>query len=195
MTTNHRLTVNECIWIRSGVSDEQYIFRSIRNALFERGIMVLTLNGPRDSEGMARIRKAVWDSDAQVMLDVMMADELKALYPVFKDRETFFDGAGGLVEKPFLVHPKCRVFDLSELQRYCDPARVGEFCGESKATVALPPRKYKSVSMHQRRLEDCRPWSRHPSWKFGNGGNGSRNAFRPDECFIFHSPLRQSMCR
>ncbi len=88
MTNHHRLVVNECIWIR-GSNDQQYIFRSIRNALVERGITVLTLNGPRDSEGMARIRKAVWGSDAHIMLDVMLAAELNALYPIFKDRKHF----------------------------------------------------------------------------------------------------------
>jgi hypothetical protein len=101
MTNNHRLVVNECIWIRSGVSDEQYIFRSIRNALIERGLTVLTLNGPKDSEGLARIRKAVWDSDAHVMLDVMMADELNALYPVFKDRKHFSMGLVDWWKSPF----------------------------------------------------------------------------------------------
>jgi hypothetical protein len=87
-----RLVVNKCIWIRSGISDRQYIFRSIRNALIERGLTVLTLNGPKDHDGMERIRKVVWNSDAHIMLDVMMPAELKALYPVFKDRKNFSMG-------------------------------------------------------------------------------------------------------
>ena len=89
MTAQPRLNVNQSIWIRSGFTDRQYIFRSVRDALIERGITVLTLNGPRDTEGLEQIRKAVWASDAHVVMDGMMPGELRQLEPVFKDRKNF----------------------------------------------------------------------------------------------------------
>jgi hypothetical protein len=89
MNGKSRLVVDQCIWIRSGLTDQQYIFRSIRNALIERRITVLTLDGPRDAEGLERIRKTVWDSDAHVILDGMTPRELRRLRPVFKDRRNF----------------------------------------------------------------------------------------------------------
>ena len=89
MTGKPRLKVNQSIWIRSGFTDRQYIFRSIRNALVERGIPVLTLNGPGDIEGLEQIRKRVWASDAQVVMDGLTPGELRKLQPVFQDRKNF----------------------------------------------------------------------------------------------------------
>jgi hypothetical protein len=83
------LRLQDTIWIRSGLTDQQYIFRSLRNALVERGITVLTLNGPDDKTGLERIRKVVWGSNAHVILDGMMPHELKKLRPVFQERKNF----------------------------------------------------------------------------------------------------------
>lgn len=83
------LRLPETVWIRSGLTDQQYIFRSIRSALIERGIKVLTLNGPRDAAGLESIRKAVWSSDAHVVMDGMTPGELKQLQPVFQSRKNF----------------------------------------------------------------------------------------------------------
>ena len=83
------MRLQDTIWIRSGLTDQQYIFRSIRNALIERRITVLTLNGPRDTEGLERIRKTVWGSDAHVILDGMMPHELRKLRPIFQERKNF----------------------------------------------------------------------------------------------------------
>jgi hypothetical protein len=92
MASKQRLAINEYLWIRSGISDRAEIFYPIRNALIERGVKMLTLNGPRDIEGLELIRKAVWNSDAPVMLDVMMPHELRVLKPIFKDRKHFSMG-------------------------------------------------------------------------------------------------------
>lgn len=80
---------NECLWIRSGIMDQSAIFRSLRKALVERDVKILTLNGPNDSEGLENIRQAVWSSDQHVIMDCMMPHELKRLYPIFKDRRNF----------------------------------------------------------------------------------------------------------
>lgn len=81
--------IQDTIWIRSGLTDAQYIFRSIRNALVERGITVLTLTGPHDSDGLDKIRRAVWQSTAHVIMDGLMPNELRKLYPVFSERKNF----------------------------------------------------------------------------------------------------------
>src|SRR5471032_2585733 len=87
MQPNIRL--NECLWIRSGIMDQSSIFRSLRKALIDRGITILTLNGPDDREGLERIRKSVWASDTHVIMDCIMPHELRRLYPIFKDRQNF----------------------------------------------------------------------------------------------------------
>jgi len=69
--------------------DTSAIFRSLCKALVEKNITILTLNGPKDTEGLERIRKAVWASDQHVVMDCMMPHELKQLYPIFKDRRNF----------------------------------------------------------------------------------------------------------
>ena len=89
MPITRRFVPNNCLWIRSGLTDQQYIFRSIRSALLQRGVTVLTLNGPDDAEGLERIYKTVWASDAHVILDGMMPHELKKLRPVFQERKNF----------------------------------------------------------------------------------------------------------
>lgn len=80
---------NECLWIRSGIMDQSSIFRSICKALVERGISILTLNGPGDREGLEQIRKSVWTSDKHVVMDCIMPHESRRLYPIFKDRRNF----------------------------------------------------------------------------------------------------------
>src|SRR5438270_3622160 len=84
-----KLVVNDCLWVRSGNTDQQYIFRSLRNTLLERGAAVLTLTGPHDLEGLEKIRKAVWNSDAHVILDGLMPNELRLLQPIFERRKNF----------------------------------------------------------------------------------------------------------
>lgn len=83
------IRLNECLWICSGIMDRSSIFRSLRKALAERNIAILTLNGSSDHEGLERIRKAVWATNAHVIMDGLMPHELKRLYPIFKDRRNF----------------------------------------------------------------------------------------------------------
>jgi len=81
--------IKDCLWIRSGIMDESAIFRSLRKALVERDAQILTLNGPKDEEGLEKIRKKVWSCDTHVIMDCMMPHELRRLYPVFKERRNF----------------------------------------------------------------------------------------------------------
>ena len=83
------LNVNQCIWIRSGLTDRQHIFLSLRNALIERQATILTLNGPNDEAGFEKIKTKVWNTDAHVILDGMTPGELKKLRPVFERRKNF----------------------------------------------------------------------------------------------------------
>lgn len=89
MPGNTGFKVNQCIWIRSGLTDKQYIFRSLRNALIERHVRVLTLNGPKDDAGFEQIKKTVWNSDAHVILDGITPGELKRLQAIFETRKNF----------------------------------------------------------------------------------------------------------
>lgn len=69
--------------------DRSEVFHSVRKALARRGVTQLVLDGPRDESGLERIRKAVWGSDAHVILDGLMPHELGKLLPIFKDRKHF----------------------------------------------------------------------------------------------------------
>jgi hypothetical protein len=89
MLCKQALAVDKSIWIRSGFNDGQYILRPLKAALLERGVTVLTLNNPCDAEGLERIRRMVWNSDAHVILDAMAPVELGRLYSIFKDRKNF----------------------------------------------------------------------------------------------------------
>lgn len=89
MSERPKLVVKETIWIRSDKTDQQYIFRSIRTALLECGIKVLTFNGPDDSEGLEKIRQIVWHSDAHVIMDGLIPADLRKLRPFFEDRKNF----------------------------------------------------------------------------------------------------------
>jgi len=80
---------HECLWIRSGIMDQSSIFRSLCKALVERGVPILTLQGPDDREGLEQIRKTVWSSDRHVVMDGIMPHEARRLYPIFKDRRNF----------------------------------------------------------------------------------------------------------
>lgn len=83
------MNVNQSIWIRSGTTDQQAIFRSLRTALLERNQTVLTLNGPNDEAGFEQIKKTVWNSDTHVILDGLTPGELRKLRPIFEMRKNF----------------------------------------------------------------------------------------------------------
>jgi len=89
MTSKPRLVIDKTIWIRSGLNGQQHVLRPINTALLERGITVLTLNGPHDAAGLENIRKTVWNSDVHVVLDAMIPSELNKLRSVFGDRGNF----------------------------------------------------------------------------------------------------------
>ncbi len=89
MSERQKLVVKDSIWIRSDKTDQQYIFRSIRTALLERGIKMLTFDGPGDVEGLEKIRKTVRQSDAHVIMDGLIPADLRKLRPFFEDRKNF----------------------------------------------------------------------------------------------------------
>jgi hypothetical protein len=88
-TGQSSIKINQAIWLRSAGTDQQYIFRSIRDALMERGVTVLTINGADDTDGFKKIRKAVWASDAHVITDGLLPCEMRKLRPVFEHRKNF----------------------------------------------------------------------------------------------------------
>src|SRR5690242_14249628 len=89
MTGKSPLSIGQSIWIRSALVDQQYIFRSIRDALIERGINVISLKGPNDTDGIEKIRQTVWNSDAHVIMDGLIPSELHKLRPIFEKRKNF----------------------------------------------------------------------------------------------------------
>lgn len=135
------LDVNQSIWIRSALTDSQYIFRSLRDTLLRRGITVLTLNGPKDAEGLEKIRQKVWASDAHVILDGMMPGELNKLRPIFERRKNF---SMGLVDWWTSVYWFTKNADYLLFRNYNGIAArrgLGQFMGGRKPPLWLPPDK------------------------------------------------------
>jgi hypothetical protein len=61
----------------------------LKAALIERGVKVLVLNGPQDTDGVERVRKTVWNTDTHIILDALTPGELGRLRPVFNERKNF----------------------------------------------------------------------------------------------------------
>ncbi len=84
-----RININDCLWLRSAKNDGAPYLRWFAQALEERGASVFVMRDSSDREGLKRLKDLLWRSDVHVIIDVMLSDELKALYPIFKTRKNF----------------------------------------------------------------------------------------------------------
>lgn len=94
-------SINQSLWVRG---DE--ICRTQRNAisetqaLRERGAQVFLLKGPGDRDGLAKLKRMLWETDVHVVLSWLHPKELHALRPLFKDRKNF-----SLLSDDWYIHP------------------------------------------------------------------------------------------
>ena len=84
-----RIAINDCLWLRSAETDRAPYFRWLVKALEARGARLFTIQNSNDGDGLQRLKDILWHSDVHVIIDLMLDRELKALFPVFKDRKNF----------------------------------------------------------------------------------------------------------
>jgi hypothetical protein len=83
------VSIQHSLWVRSARVDSQPVWKGLRGALARRGVETVLLKDANDADGLRRIRDVAWKSDRHIVLHGLMADELAALRPVFKDRRNF----------------------------------------------------------------------------------------------------------
>lgn len=78
----------DCLWVRSDNS-EQPLFHPITRALQARSVRCFSLRLKSDPDKLSKLKQLLQKNDDHVILHGLLPSELKALYPIFKDRKNF----------------------------------------------------------------------------------------------------------
>jgi hypothetical protein len=89
MSSPQTIKLNDCLWLRGQFMDSQAGAAGERRSLGKLGVRLEILKGRNDHPGLARLRQTIWNTDDHVVLSRLAPLELKALYPIFKDRGNF----------------------------------------------------------------------------------------------------------
>ena len=89
MSSPNPVKLTECLWWRGDVIDVQRGVAAERRSLRELGVRLETLKNRHDHEGLSRLRQIAWKTDDHIVLARLLPAELKALYPIFKDRRNY----------------------------------------------------------------------------------------------------------
>ncbi len=85
-----RIAINEALWVRGeSISTTQRNGISETKALTARGAKIFLLKSARDQDGLARLKKILWQSDVHVILSWLQPAELNALLPLLRERKNF----------------------------------------------------------------------------------------------------------
>ena len=84
-----RIVIGDCLWLRSTETDRAPYFRWLVKALEARGARLFVIQNFADQDGLRRLKDILWRSDVHVIIDLMLDRELKALFPIFKDRKNY----------------------------------------------------------------------------------------------------------
>ncbi len=83
-----RIKLSECLWLQGELARIQ-LFLPVSKALETRGVKPRILPAKSDHDGWRTLKELLWKTDQHVMLHGLRADELKHLYPLFKERRNF----------------------------------------------------------------------------------------------------------
>ena len=89
MSSHRAIKLKDCLWLRGEFMDSQAGAAGERRSLERLGMKVDILKNRNDLPGLARLRRVIWNSDEHVVLSRLAPRELKALFPIFKDRRNF----------------------------------------------------------------------------------------------------------
>jgi hypothetical protein len=83
-----KIKLSECFWLQGELARIQ-LFLPITKALEARDVKPHILPAKSDRDGWRALKEQLWKTDQHVMLHGLRADELKHLYPLFKERRNF----------------------------------------------------------------------------------------------------------
>ena len=89
MPSRH-ISLNKSLWVRGEAIDRtQRNSRSEADGLRARGAEIFHLNGSRDTDGLERLRRLLFQNDVHVILARLMPKEMASIYPVLRERKNF----------------------------------------------------------------------------------------------------------
>jgi hypothetical protein len=83
-----QIKLSECFWLQGELARFK-LFLPITKGLEARGVKPHVLPAKSDRDGWRALKERLWKTDQHVMLHGLRADELKHLYPLFKERRNF----------------------------------------------------------------------------------------------------------
>ena len=83
-----KMRLSECFWLQGELARIQ-LFLPVSRALEARGVQPHILPAKSDHDGWRKLKELLWKTDRHVMLHGLRADELRHLYPLFKERRNF----------------------------------------------------------------------------------------------------------
>lgn len=89
MSSHRIIKLKDCLWLRGEFMDGQAGSAGERKSLGRLGVKVEILKNRNDHPGLARLRQIIWNTDQHVVLSRLAPLEIRALYPIFKDRGNF----------------------------------------------------------------------------------------------------------
>jgi hypothetical protein len=82
------IKLSDCFWLQGELARAR-LFLPITKGLDARDVKPHILPAKSDSDGWRKLKELLWKTDQHVMLHGLRADELKHLYPLFKERRNF----------------------------------------------------------------------------------------------------------
>jgi hypothetical protein len=83
------IKLKDCLWLRGGVMDDQAGAAGERRSLGKLGVRLEVMKRRPDNQEVSRLRQIIWSTDDHIVLARLGTVQLKALYPIFKDRRNF----------------------------------------------------------------------------------------------------------
>ena len=85
-----RISISQSLWVRGeSITSTQRNAISETKALTARGAKIFLLKSATDQNGLAQLKKILWQSDVHVILSWLHPSELNALYPILRERKNF----------------------------------------------------------------------------------------------------------
>jgi hypothetical protein len=83
-----QIKLSNCFWLQGELARFK-LFLPITKGLEARGVKPHILPAKSDSDGWRKLKELLWKTDQHVMLHGLRADELKHLFPLFRERRNF----------------------------------------------------------------------------------------------------------
>jgi hypothetical protein len=82
------IDLSQCLWVQGANVEKQMVFHPTVRELNRRGAKAWLL-GDCSAQTVERLRERVWKSDEHVILQGLLGREMRALYPIFRERKNF----------------------------------------------------------------------------------------------------------